>query len=153
MSTTKPRITVTLEPRHHEVLSRLSAASGDSMSQIVSGFVGLAIPSLERVVVALERARAAPEEVRSGLLAALEKADREMMPLLEATSGQADMFLADFERAAEGPGKRKRAAEGESTPVPVTRGSGPGKTLTGGAKLVVNAKAAFARKGRRHGPV
>lgn len=135
MSTTKPRITVTLEPRAHEVLSRLSAAGGESMSQIVAGFVELAIPSLERVVVVLERAKAAPEEVRAGLSAALDRADRQLIPALTSALDQTDLFLADALQAsapqpaadASAPrparGRRKAAAR-PSTPVPVTRGSG-----------------------------
>lgn len=119
MPTTKPRITVTLPPHHHEVLTRLSLASGDSMSEILAGFVELAIPSLERVVVVLERARSAPEEVRAGLAAAFERADMDVMPQLLAAQGQGEMFL---DRAAEAV-----RSEG-STPVPVTRGSGGGKT-------------------------
>ena len=103
MSTTKPRITVTLEPHAHEVLSRLSAASGDPMSQIVAGFVDLAVPSLERLVVVLERARAAPQEVRAGLAAALERADRQLMPALVNGIDQADLFLADALQATAPP--------------------------------------------------
>jgi hypothetical protein len=134
MSTTKPRITVTLEPHAHEVLSRLSAASGDSMSQIVAGFVDLAVPSLERVVVVLERAKAAPEEVRAGLSAAIERADRQLMPTLVNALDQTDLFLSDAVRAtapvpaapaSQGhPATRRRGVVKGSTPGPVTRGSG-----------------------------
>jgi hypothetical protein len=153
MSTTKPRITVTLEPRTYEVVSRLSAAGGESMSQIVSQFVDLAVPSLERVVVILERAKAAPEEVRSGLSVAIERAERDMLPGMLASVDQFDMFLADAERATS-PSARRRAsgarrgrtaaAPAASTPVPVTRGSGGGKTLRSG---VVRKSG----KGGRHG--
>lgn len=130
MPTTRPRITITLDPRSHEVLTRLSAASGDSMSQIVAGFVDLAVPSLERVVAVLERAKAAPAEARAGLAAAIERAERDVIPDLQAAVGQWDMFLseaaaggtaADAERPPPG---RQKAAEARSTPVPVTRGSG-----------------------------
>ena len=135
MSTTKPRITVTLEPHAHEVLARLSAASGDSMSQIVASFVDLAVPSLERVVVVLERAKAAPQEVLAGLSAAFERADRQLMPALINAADQTDLFLSDAlnvsapqtaapASAARPAGGRKNGSSGPSTPVPVTRGSG-----------------------------
>lgn len=149
MPTTRPRITITLDQRSHEVLTRLSAASGDSMSEIVAGFVDLAVPSLERVVAVLERAKAAPAEARAGLAAAIERAERDVIPGLQQAVGQWDLFLS--EAAAGGtaadaqrppPGRRK--APGHplppakvqayadtngvpprgSTPVPVTRGSG-----------------------------
>lgn len=148
MPTTNPRITVTLNPRQHEVLTRLSAASGDSMSQIVSGFVELAIPSLERVVLVLERAKAAPQEVRAGLVAALDRADRVLMPALQAGLDQTDLFLSDLAlqsgaaapsmaavRPSRGRGTAKPAgvsgkgSEAVSTPVPVTRGSGSPRAI------------------------
>ena len=134
MPTAKPRITVTLEPHSHEVLSRLSAASGDSMSQIVSGFVEMAIPSLERVVAIMERAKAAPEEFRAGLRASIDRADRTLVPALEQAIGQADMFLAGAVASAA-----SAVSEGGSTPVPVTRGSGRPKRAVRGRKAgVVN---------------
>lgn len=161
MPTEKPRITITLPHRHHEVLSRLSAASGDSMSQIVAGFVELAIPSLERVVVVMERAKAAPSEVRAGLASAIDRADRHLTALAGSLYGQTDMFLTEAERAVApssapeadaeqtaraltvGRGQRRRvqASAAGSTPVPVTRGSGAsaprpasGKTLAPGVR-------------------
>jgi uncharacterized protein (DUF1778 family) len=149
MSTTKPRITITLEPHHHEVLSRASSASGESMSQIVAQFVATAVPSLERLVVVMERANTASQEVRAGLVAAVDRAERQLMPELLKSLDQADMFLAEAEHAtaprpdlaAKRPGRAReplKAAARGSTPVPVTRGSGGGKTLT---------------RGRRHGAV
>lgn len=148
MPTSKPRITITLEPHAHEVLSRLSAAGGDSMSAIVSQFVDMALPSLERVVVLLERARAAPQEARAGLAAAVERAERTVMPALLAAVDQADLFLADVSeqaaqttqggrasgRPAAAVDAPRRRPEGGSTPVPVTRGSGTGKTLRKGVR-------------------
>lgn len=144
MPTAKPRITITLEKHSHEVLSRLSAASGDSMSQIVASFVDLALPSLERVVVVLEQARAAPEKVRAGLVAAVERAERDMLPAMVEALDQSDLFLSDLTKAtAKGRGAPAaqraarpdplrvalEAAVASSTPVPVTRGLGGGKTL------------------------
>lgn len=109
MSTSKPRITVTLEPGAHLTLSRMSAATGQSMSQIVAGFVDLALPSLERVVVLMEKAQAAPGEVRKGLAGAIARAEHQLVLGLSEGS------------------------EGGSTPVPVTRGSGhPADGLNGG---------------------
>lgn len=137
MPTKKPRITITLEPHAHEVLTRLSAAGGESMSAIVTQFVDMALPSLERVVVVLERARAAPQEARAGLAAAVERAERELMPALQAALDQGDMFLAEVSAAAAPPASARAsghpqggapaavpARRGGGTPVPVTRGSG-----------------------------
>lgn len=129
MPTAKPRITVTLEPHSHEILSRLSAVSGDSMSQIVAGFVEMAIPSLERVVAIMEKAKSAPDEFRAGLRASIDRADRALIPTLEHAIGEAQAFLS--EAAGNAP---LGAQNGGSTPVPVTRGSGRPKRAIRGSR-------------------
>jgi hypothetical protein len=53
MPTHKSRVTVNLDPRAYETISRLAAVSGDSMSQIVAQFLDVALPSMGRLVVVL----------------------------------------------------------------------------------------------------
>jgi hypothetical protein len=149
MPTAKPRITITLEPHAHEVLTRLSGLTGDSMSAIVTQYVDLALPSLERVVVVLERARDAPQEARAGLAAAVERAERQLLPALVAASDQTHLFLADALQglgpaaapAAAAPAQRERRraaptkAAAAKDPRLVTRGSGgPGRSRKGVAR-------------------
>lgn len=131
MPTAKPRITVTLEPHAYEVLSRLSAASDQSMASIVSEIFGTALPSLERVVVILERAASASKEVRDGVAASVERAERDLMPMLLEALGQGDMFLADLEQKTVGEGEANAGLpasvptsrqRGVFNPRPVTRG-------------------------------
>lgn len=156
MATTKPRITITLEPRTYEVVSRMAKAGGESMSAVVTGIVDLAVPSFERAVAIVERAQSAGDEVRAGIKSALDRADRDLMPMLLEAVKQSDMFLAGVgHEAADGgaaPAPRRRrpvagaaapkVEEGVSTPVPVTRGSGGRQP---GAKRAV--------KGAKRGPV
>lgn len=142
MSTSKPRITVTLEPREHEVLSRLSAVGGESMSALVAQFVTVALPSLERLVVVLERAAVAPEEARAGLLAAVERAERTLLPALMNAQDMGDLFLSDVAVSvgpAVPPAARAQRARSEAPPVSsdprlVTRGSGGYKSVRKGVK-------------------
>lgn len=159
MATTKPRITVTFEPRTYEVLSRFSRAGGQSMSQVVADIIQLAVPSFERVVVVMERAAAAPQEVRDGMRQAIEKADQTLVPRLLESLDQSDMFLsglgaevappvgadaADAPRRAaagrrpDGAGALGRPSSGGLTPVPLTGGSGlvklPGSGPKGGRR-------------------
>lgn len=131
MSTTRPRITVTLQPHSHRVLSRLAELSGDSMSEIVCGFVDLAVPSLERVVVLMQRAKDAPQEVKAGVSAAIDRAESVMLPQLQSLLAQNDLFIEDVGQALKRPAgpvtRAKRAAPvpvDAQTPGPVTRGSG-----------------------------
>lgn len=141
--TKKPRITVTLEPHAYEVLSRLSAAGGESMSQLVSGFLEIGIPSLERVVLLLEQAKAATGQTREGLKEALARAEGALLPAVAEAVLQNDLFLEDITTTLQRPtvpeasdvgggtpptARRKGEGAGQSTPVLVTRGSGTGKT-------------------------
>lgn len=142
MSTTKPRITVTLEPHTHEVLSRLSAVGGESMSALVSQFVQIAIPSLERLVVVLERAAVAPKEATAGFAASVERAERTLLPALMGAQKMGDLFIDDMARSLA-PGKPTRQAKpgaravsalrGSQDPRLVTRGSGTPKQGTKGS--------------------
>ena len=125
MPTAKPRITLTLEPHAYEVLSRLAAANRQPMASIVTEILDAAIPSMERVVAIVERASTASEEVRAGVVAAVERAERELMPALVAAVGQNDLFLAELQekvgdgasKDAHASSKRRRRTAPPSTPV------------------------------------
>ena len=55
MPTSKPRITVTLTEEQHAILRRISAGGGQSMSSVISEFMLMAQPALERMAVALQQ--------------------------------------------------------------------------------------------------
>ena len=168
LATSKPRITVTFEPRTYEVLSRMAASQGESMSQLVAGLVELAVPSFERVLVVVERAATASDEVKAGMRAALDRAERDIVPQLVEVAKQHDMFLSTFGAGEEGapkelgatlsppaPAKRpRRGASGGagevSTPVPVTRGSGAaaGATEWKVCHRAATSSATFAHRSR-----
>lgn len=134
MPTAKPRITVTMEQHSYDVLSRLSRAGGESMSALVAQFIEVSIPSLERLVVVLERAVSAPQEARDGLLAAVQRAERTLLPALISAQDMGDLFITDLEAAsvkAPQPAHAQRGRAASTSPVPartdprpVTRGSG-----------------------------
>jgi predicted CopG family antitoxin len=63
MTTTKPRITITLENEAYALLQRMSAQRGKSMSAIVTDLLDAAAPSLERAAVLLRQAQLTKEEV------------------------------------------------------------------------------------------
>ena len=55
MPTSKPRKTVTLTEEQHAILRKISAAGGQSMSSVISEFMLMAQPALERMAVALQQ--------------------------------------------------------------------------------------------------
>jgi hypothetical protein len=116
MATTKPRITITLEPHRHELLRRLAEYQGVSMSAIVADLVESVSPVLERVCVAIESARKAQEGVRENLVRVAEESERALMPHLEAAIGQLDIFLGQCEQAGQ-------QAEEEAVAVAAVRGA------------------------------
>jgi hypothetical protein len=138
MSTSKPRITITLEPRVHEVLRRLSVANGQSMSSIVTEFLDVAVPPMERMVVVLEKANAMPDHLKGKLRDSFHKAEAKILPAAAAAVEQHDMFLnvaleaiqqAESDAVDRAPEARPKRGRGQgSTPVPVTRGLGSTKT-------------------------
>jgi hypothetical protein len=141
MSTKKPRITITLEPRAYEIIRRLGVANGESMSAIVAEFLDVALPPMERLVVVLEQAAAMPEATRQSVRASIGRAEAKLLPALAGGLAQMDFMIdataQEFERAAKEPERRSRDGDGAKrsrTPRPVTRGSGPRKVAIKGAK-------------------
>ena len=55
MPTSKPRITVTLTEEQHAILRKISLAGGKSMSGIISEFMLMAQPALERMAISLQQ--------------------------------------------------------------------------------------------------
>jgi hypothetical protein len=108
MATEKPRITITLEPAQHEVLKRLSALQGGSMSKIVSEFLGEITPILEKVADSLESAKRASADARARFVRAAEVAEEELRPLADFAKSQFDLFAEELQRL----GDQAQAGEG-----------------------------------------
>ena len=131
MPTNNPRIAVTLPPHRHDLLKRLAALQGLSMASVVSELLEECYPALERVVMVLEAAKNASEEVREGIRQSCDRALTEIEPYREEVMQQSDLFFADITRKATADGaaadREVRAAGGASAtvnPRVVTRGSG-----------------------------
>jgi len=145
MATSKPRITVTLEPRTYDVVSRLARANGQSMSKVITDFLLVAEGQMQRAVVILEAAAGASDQARQGVRRTLERAESALVPaLLQAIEQQqleldelshesgldpAEIreHLADARLADSGRGRVAGANRAPSPPVPVTRGVGTPK--------------------------
>lgn len=128
MATEKPRIAVTLEQHRYDLLKRLAAAQGVSMSHLVSDLLEAVAEPLERVCVLLESAKKAPQEVKDGLRAAAEHSERTVFPLVSRALDQLDMFLGVAESSVSAASGRPADAGSASAarradPRPVTRGS------------------------------
>ena len=123
MATTKPRITVTLTQRQHDVLRVISDCGGQSMSAFISDMLEQALPVLERMAESFRKIKAAQDEQKKRIVEELDQAQAEVEPVLEQVLGQFDLFLTKIEQAsgAGAVGARERASApalgASSTPV------------------------------------
>jgi hypothetical protein len=95
------------------------------MASFVSALLDASGPALVRMVVVMERAAAASQEVRAGFVAAVERAERDFLPDALKALGQSDLFLAELETSLDttaAHAQRVPPARGAKNPRPVTRG-------------------------------
>lgn len=134
MATSKPRITITLEPHRHVVLKRLAALQGVSMSYLVADLVETVAEPLERVLAVMEAAKKAPGEVKQGLRAAVAAAERDFMPAAEHAMEHFNEFLAAAKSAGGATGDARSAAPGVPTvPQPPFSNTGVRSEKQGGS--------------------
>lgn len=96
MATTKPRMSITLEPEHNAVVTELAQLRGVSKSTVVTEMLGASIPALERVVKLLRALQAA----QSGgyvqdFARNLEEAEKTLAPLLAAALEQMELPMGE----------------------------------------------------------
>lgn len=160
MATTKPRITVTLTQRQHDVLRVISDCGGQPMSAFISDMLEQALPVLERMAESFRKIKAAQDEQKKRIVEELDQAQAEVEPVLEQVLGQFDLFMTKVEQAtlAGADGVREHASApalvAGSTPV-TNRGVTPTPTKTrkaptGKASKPVEAEKVFQKsRGRK----
>ncbi|MDZ4284191.1 MAG: hypothetical protein U1C04_25965 [Hydrogenophaga sp.] len=104
MATTKPRITISLTPRQHQVIKVMSDSSGKSMSAFIGEMLEAALPTLERMAVTLQKIKQAQDQERSKFIESMDDAQSALEPYVLDTIGQFDLFLGKIERAVDGEG-------------------------------------------------
>jgi hypothetical protein len=123
MPTKNPRITVTLTPELHAVMRRMSELTGNSQSAIIGELLNTSMPVFERMVKVMEAALSARDkmsaDVAISLLGAQTKIEEQMGLVLDAFDEGSKPILQAAEKI------QRKARRVSSTPVPVTRGSGP----------------------------
>ena len=97
MATNRPRITVTLTDRQHEVLRTISECGGQSMSAFISDILDEALPTLERMAETLRRIKTARDEQKQRIADELDRAQAAAEPLVSQVLGQFDLFMSRLE--------------------------------------------------------
>lgn len=94
MATTKPRVTLTLQPDQAALLQRLSSLQGRPVSQVLADVLDVAWPTLFAVADALERAQSAQAIELDRLAGVLSRAQElaspvgELLGLLDELAGR-----------------------------------------------------------------
>lgn len=133
LATTKPRITITLEPEVYETLAGLAEVQGRPMSSIVSELLTMADPVQRKVLEALRNVSTLQAESKAAIASQLDHAQEQV----EATMGPLLALLEGFASASQPPHsntgvttpnppatpnqknpakRRSRASDGESRP-------------------------------------
>lgn len=126
MPTSKPRLTVTLEPHRYELLRRLSGLQGVSASFILTDLLETVAPVLERACVALENAQQASRGIKDNLRRVAHEAESVLLPQAEGLMGQIDMFL-NLMTTSGG----EAAPDGDASPPAASAVGNPRPVITG----------------------
>ena len=99
MATTKPRITVTLTERQHEVLKIISDCGGQSMSSLLGELIEVSLPTFERMANTFQRLHQAKNYERAKMIEAFDQAQAVLEPIAAEALDQFDLFLGRIEGA------------------------------------------------------
>lgn len=99
MATQKPRITITITQRQHDLFKAISGFSGQPMSAFIGEMLEAATPTLERMASTLQKVKTAQEKERSRFIEGLGEAQAALEPIVMNTIGQFDLFMGKIERS------------------------------------------------------
>ncbi len=110
MPAKNPRLTITLNPRLYDLISRFAALQQCPKSRVVSDILEPLVTPLSRTIALLEAARDAPAEIQRNMLSVASGVERD---LLDA-AGRVNVEVSE----------QLRRIEDQANPHMVTRGSG-----------------------------
>lgn len=131
MATTKPRITVTLTKRQHEVISTIAQLGGGSMSAFISEMLESALPTLERMAATFQKVKQAQDQEKGRFLESMDRAQAALEPVVMEAVGQFDLFLGRIEEAVGAGDDGKRSAAAAAPTAPLAPATNRGATTPG----------------------
>ena len=114
MTTSNPRLTITLTPSLAACLRRLSEVTGSSQSRIISDLLEGSVPVFERIIETIELAKVASASIRGKLASDMQLAQSRIESQLGMVYDELDGVTDSLLDAAE---VVKRRARRESTPM------------------------------------
>lgn len=113
MATNKPRITVTLEQDHYDILSEFARQQGCSMSSALAEIWAEAVPTIQRVVKLIAEAEQAKASVGDRIRDIATEAQEAMIPHAREAVAQFDIFE---KQVTEAIAKAKAGASSSGAP-------------------------------------
>lgn len=145
MATTKPRITITLTERQHQLLKAIGEGSGFSMSSLVVDILEASEPVLERMAVTFQKLKKASDSQKSHLAKTLDDAQSAFEPLVAAGLNQLDMFFGQIEDVAKGSIRPDEIADSTGRILPVTPSPSPNTNRGVTPSLIKHSKPASSK--------
>lgn len=96
MATTKPRLTITLEPHTHAVIAELARLQAKPKARIITELLDSTVPVLERTCYVLALAERASSGMNDDFKATLERSEAKVMQMMNEAMGQMDMLATDL---------------------------------------------------------
>lgn len=116
MATTKPRLTITLEPHTYEVISQLADLQGRPKAKIITELLDSVTPVLERTCYVLEMAHRATSGVSDDLRDSMERSEAKLKAMMEDAMGQMDIFAEGLSALSESGDEAERKAGFAASP-------------------------------------
>ena len=116
MATEKPRLTLTLEPHTHAVVSQLAELQGRPKSRVISELLDSVVPVLERTCYVLQIAERASSGVSDDLRESMERSEAKLKAMMEDAMGQLDIFAEGLSGASTSGDESERKAGTAASP-------------------------------------
>lgn len=105
-----PRVIVAFKPHEFDIVKRLAAVTGTTMSKALHGQIEAVLPILEKVVESLEAAQRTRGSARAKLVAQAVKLHTEMDEIAAHALDQIDLFASAAQGHAAASGAERREA-------------------------------------------
>lgn len=116
MATTKPRLTITLEPHTHAVIAELAKLQAKPKARIITELLDSTVPVLERTCYVLALAERASSGMNDDFKASLERSEAKVMQMMNDAMGQMDMLASDLSGPSTSGDETERKAGRAASP-------------------------------------
>lgn len=141
-----PRVIVAFKPHEYDIVKRLAAVTGTTMSKALHGQIEAVLPVLEKVVESLEAAQRTKGAARAKLLAQAMALHTEMDEVAAHALNQFDLFVS----AAQGHAAASACERSDHAEQPRTVGGDATRSREKARPAPATRRAVRAQEARKH---